>query len=260
MMSALRPRLRTYRPGDEDRIAPPSAEHAGWVMAWLELAERYHRYRIEGFEHVPARGPALLVSFHSMTVIDMFLLCRAIFLRDGRVVRGLTDKLVFKLPLVRDFFTTLGIVQGTQENALSLLADGQLAACMPGGGLEWSRSSSQARQLRWGDHRGYARLAIRAGVPIVPTACPAADRAYFVPFDGWQVGTWARALVGRGRVLPFTVAIGLLGPLPFPVQLTQHVAPPIWPDAPPEAADDPLAVERLDARVRAVITELLRRG
>ncbi len=259
-MAGFWPHLRTYQPGDEDRLEPPSTEEAGWVMEWLALAERYHRYRIEGFEHVPAQGGALIVSFHALTVVDAFLLSRAIFLRDGRVVRGLTDKVMFRIPVVRDLFTTLGIVQGTQENALGLLADGQLAACMPGGGLEWSRSSKQAQQLRWGDHRGYARLAIRAGVPIVPTACPAADRAYYVPFDGWQAGAWAKSLLGLSRVYPLPVGFGLLGPVPLPVRLTQHVAAPILPDVPPEAADDPIAVERLDARVRAVVSELLRRG
>jgi 1-acyl-sn-glycerol-3-phosphate acyltransferase len=225
----------------------------------LGLAAAWHRYRIEGFEHVPARAPALLVSFHALTVVDMFLLGRAIYRRDGRVVRGLTDTLVFQIPGLRDVFTTLGIVAGTQDNAVALLASGELAACMPGGGLEWSRPTSQARQMRWGNHRGYARLAIRAGVPIIPTACPSADRAYYVAIDGWTVGEALKRLLGSERVLPFPIWLGLLGPIAFPVKLTQYVAPPIWPGVPPEAADDEDAVCRLDERVRAVIAGLLER-
>lgn len=252
------PLLRTYHPGDENRLDAPDDAQARWLLDLLGFFDRYHRYEVDGLEHVPSTGPALLVSYHAYTVIDIFLLGRRVYLRDRRVVRGLTDTFMFSLPGIRDVFTTLGVVRGTQDNGLGLLAQGQLACCMPGGGLEWSRPSSQKRQLRWGDHRGYARLAIRAGAPIVPTACPAADDVYYQPLDGWKLGEAVQRLARLPRVIPLPVPIGLLG-WPLPVKLRQYVAPPIWPDVPPEAAEDPAAVERLDARVRQVIAELLLR-
>jgi 1-acyl-sn-glycerol-3-phosphate acyltransferase len=250
------PRLRRYRRGDEDRLEPPADEHAGWILDSLRVFERWHRYRVVGLEHVPAEGAALIVGFHAFSAIDMLLLGRRIYVRDGRVIRGLTDRLAFHIPGVRDLATTMGIVVGSQANGVGLLRAGHLAACMPGGALEWSRSSWQRRQLRWGDHRGYARLAIRTGAPIIPTACPNADSTFFVPYDGWKLGLHLQRLLGAPRPLPLPMAIGL-GPLGFPIQLTQHIAPPIHPDLPPEAADDPAAVAALDARVRAVITALL---
>lgn len=248
--------MRGYRPGDEDRLEAPAAT-GRWMSALGALA-RYHRYQIEGFEHVPRRGPALLVGFHAYGVMDILLLGRAIYLRDGRVVRGLTDKLAFRVPGLRDVATRLGIVAGTQRNGLGLLRDGAIAACMPGGALEWSRPSRLRGTMRWGEHRGYARMAIRAGAPIIATACPAADRAYYVPFDGWTLGERLQRWTGASRALPLPLAIGL-GPLPLPVRLVQHVAPPIVPDVPPEAADDERAVRRLDEQVRQTITDLLAR-
>jgi 1-acyl-sn-glycerol-3-phosphate acyltransferase len=249
--------MRSYRPGDEHRTEPP-ADVACWMPLLAALA-RYHRYEVDGLEHVPRRGPALVVGFHAFGVMDMALLARAIYLRDGRLLRGLTDKLVFCIPGLRDVATRLGIVAGTQRNGETLLRDGALAACMPGGALEWSRPSRLRGTMRWGEHRGYARLAIRAGVPIVPTACPASDRAYYLPFDGWTIGRALQRCLGASRALPLPIAIGL-GPLPLPVRLVQFVGTPIVPAEPPEAADDDTAVLRLDTQVRDSIADLLRRG
>ena len=260
LVQRLRPHLRSYCPGDEARVEPPEAGVAGWALEWLALADRYHRYRVEGMEHIPTQGPVLLVSYHALTVVDVFLLARRIYQRDGRVVRGLSDRFLFQVPGLRDFVATFGIVEGSQQTGLAILADGQIAGCMPGGGLEWSRSSAEAHRLRWGDHRGYARLAIRAGAPIIPTACPSADNAYLVPFDGWKVGAAVQRIFRLKRNIPIPIPVGLFGPLPFPVQLTQYVGAPIWPEVPPEAADDPKEVERLDARVRKVIEGFLERG
>ncbi len=114
------------------------------------------------------------------------------------------------------------------------------------------------RQLRWGEHRGYAKLAIEAGVPVVPTACPAADDMYYVLNDGWRVGEVLRRALGTRRNLPIPAAIGV-GPLPRRVRLTQYVGEPIWSDTSPDEAASPEAVARLDAKVRASMRELLTR-
>lgn len=247
--------VRRYRPGDGQRTEPPSLEHVDQILTLFDWAERVHRYEVRGLERIPAAGPALLVSPHAFAAIDMFLLAKRIFERDARVVRGLTDHLVFRIPVLRDLFATLGIVDGTHANANALFASGQLAACMPGGALEASRPSSLRRTLRWSDHRGYARLAVNAGVPIIPTACPRADDLYLVLVDGWRLGEVVQRVLGTPRVLPIPVFMGL-GPLPFPVKLVQHVAEPQWPrtDGTPEEQ----ALE-LDQRVRGILQDLLRR-
>jgi 1-acyl-sn-glycerol-3-phosphate acyltransferase len=215
-----------------------------------------HRYRVQGLEHVPGSGPALVVSPHAFAVLDMFLFAKAVFEGRGRILRGLTDHFAFSIPLVRDLFANLGVVDGTRENGLGLLSSGQLATCMPGGALDWSRSSRERRRLRWGDHRGYARLAVEAGVPVIPTACPAADDLYWIVNDGWRTGRTLRRVLRTSRNYPLPLAIGL-GPFPFPVRLTQFVGEPVWPVA--EGSLDERARE-LDLRVLGVLEQLLRRS
>lgn len=247
--------FRAYQVNDETRIEPPSLENAERILRLFDIAEGLHRYEVHGFEHVPASEPALLVSPHSLIALDMFLLCKRIFERDGRVVRGLTDHFVFNIPAMRDVWATLGIIDGTQENGTRLLESGQLAACMPGGALEASRSSRLKRTLRWADHRGYARLAVRANVPIIPTACPAADDLYLVLVDGWTTGRLIQRFTRTKRVFPVPLAVGV-GVLPFPVKLTQYVGEPLWPLQ--EGDPEDRAIE-LDGRVRRVLRDLLRR-
>ncbi len=125
---------------------------------------------------------------------------------------------------------------------------------MPGGALDWSRPSSLRRKLRWGDHLGYARLAVEAGVPVIPTACPAADDLYRVLVDGWSTGEILQRVLGTSRVWPVPLVVGL-GPFPLPVKLVQYVAEPQWPLA--EGDDEERALE-LDGRVHGVLQGLLR--
>jgi 1-acyl-sn-glycerol-3-phosphate acyltransferase len=253
----LRLPFKRYQPGDEFRIEPPPPGRTARLLRYLEWPERIHRYEVHGLEHVPRSGPALLVSHHPYGVVGMFCLGKRLFERDGRVPRGLTEHVAFMIPGLRDLFATLGVVDGNQDNGLALLSSGQLAACMPGGALEWSRSSRQRRELRWGEHRGYARLAVRAGVPVIPLACPAADDLYWVLYDGWRLGGALQRWLGLGRNYPFTIGVGL-GPLPLPVKLTHHVAPPEHPLGPEHGTEEERTRE-LDQRVRAVVRELLSR-
>lgn len=254
--------VRAYAPGDEHRVEPPDPARARALLGPLAVSERLHRFEIRGFEHVPRVGAGLLVGFHPFYPLGTILLMKRVLERDGRVVRGLTDHLVWSVPGVRDIWATLGVVDGTRDNASRLLAAGELAVCMPGGALEWSRSSRQRRTLRWGEHRGYARMAVRANVPVIPTCCPAADDLFWIANDGWEFGTGAGRRIGRllglNRPLPLPLPVGL-GLLAFPVKLVQHVAPPEWPLG-EDAGDEEARVRELDARVRRVMLGLLTRG
>ncbi len=256
MLDALLPSwMRRYRPGDERRVEPPEPARLRALMPAFGRLARLFRYEIEGLEHIPADGPALVVSHHPLVPLGAFLLSFRVLERDGRTFRGLTQHEAFLIPGLRDIFTSLGIVDGNQDNAERLLASGQLAFAMPGGALEWSRSSRLRRTLRWGEHRGYARLAVRTGTPVIPIACPASDDLYRVLVDGHRIARALDRLVSTPRPLTLPVAVGL-GPLPFPVRLTQYVTPPI---APPAEGSFDERVRALDGAVRARIRALLRR-
>lgn len=98
----------------------------------MNRAARYHDHRVEGLEHIPASGPALIVVNHSLATYDSGLLAAAVRERLGRDVWLLGDRYIFKIPVVRDLASAYGFVEGSQHNAESLLRDGELVLVAPG--------------------------------------------------------------------------------------------------------------------------------
>jgi 1-acyl-sn-glycerol-3-phosphate acyltransferase len=221
-------------------------------MRWVS---RYFSYRVSGLEKVPREGPALLLLNHGPLPVDAPLLGMRIYEHCGRLPRALTDHLVFRMPALRELFMALGAVDGRHETGGELLARGNLVIVMPGGAPEAFKPSSRAYELYWRQRTGFARMAIRHKVPILPCACVGIDELYTVPFDMFELGK----RLFRVRSLPLTLAWGL-GPLPRPVPLHHWVGDPIASDLPPEAAEDEAAVASLRDRVTDAMEGLLQEG
>lgn len=243
-----------YSPGDENDLDLIDREFVERVLRAMRFAERYFRYEVHGLDNIPS-GPGLVISPHSAISIDGFLLGKAIHERYGRVVRGLTDHTMFKIPRVRDAVIRLGIVDGNRDNAVRLLRRGELCFAMPGGGDEAFKSSAKRYELLWEGHHGFVHVALRAGAPIIPSVCIGSDDALWMPFNSLE---WGRRLF-NARV-PIIPGIGILGPLPFPVKFTAYVGEPIRFDHPPQAADDEDVVRRCHEQVVDVVERMTRDG
>lgn len=83
------------------------------------------------------------------------------------------------------------------------------------------------RQVDWGGRTGFARLAIRLQIPIVPVAALGVDLQYLGLNDGYR---WGKRLHVPNR-LPFYIAFGLVGlfplSIPFPTHIRQRIGMPI---------------------------------
>ncbi len=218
-----------------DPIAPgePRRPHPASILAAkaaLLPLQRWHGHRVEGLEHIPREGPALVVVHHTLATYDAFLFGMAVFDTVDRPLRGLGDDQLFRLPGVRDWLHDMGIRPASPGAALALLRRGDLVFVAPGGMREALRPREARYRTRWEDRFGFVRLALRARVPVILAATPAADRIYSV------FANPITDLVYEQLHLPLVVARGL-GPtaLPRPVRLTTYVAPPI---APPDIDPD----------------------
>ena len=194
------------------------------IRPWVALLRRYHRHEVYGLEAFPRSGPVLLALNHSFASYDGVLLAAAIADATGRIPRALGDRLIFKLPGLRDVAASLGVVEGSPETAAQLLGAGEVVIVAPGGMAEALRPRGQRYEIMWEGRRGFVREAARAGAPIVLAACPRADDI-FTLYDN----PLTRHAYRRWR-LPVPVLRGA-GPslLPRPVRLIHAVTGPIAP-------------------------------
>lgn len=215
------------------------------VEAALEPLMRYHDYRVEGLEHVPTTGAALLVLHHSLATYDGLLLALRIFQATGRPPTGLGHDRLFDLPGLRRITRGLGIRPASPEAGRALLSEGHLVGVAPGGMREALRPSKERYQVRWSRRRGFVKLALEMQVPMVLAACPRADDLFDVephPLTDWVYDTFR---------FPVPLARGRRGlPVPRKVPLAHYVAPPLHPP--------PLDRARFDAQVEALHAEAVR--
>lgn len=116
----------------------------------------------------------------------------------------------------------------------------------PGGSAESFKSPAQRYQLFWKDRLGFAKVALRAQVPVAPIMAAGVDHAYRFLFRDKLL---VRHVAGQGKArYDFPVSLGL-GILPLPVQFTYHVGEPIQPPQGAHLADDPRAVEAFQGLV-----------
>lgn len=217
----------------------------------LEPLARYHRFTVQGIEHIPREGPCLVVVHHTLATYDGFLIGAAIYEHTGRIPVGLGDDRIFQLGPLGDLARAIGIVPASPTAGEAALRAGQVLCVAPGGMWEGLRSRDQRRQSRWENRRGFARLALRTGAPIVCAACPAGDDIYTVYPSRITDAVYRRShwpvplLRGRGPTL-----------IPRPVRLTGYYAPPIVPP-PYDPAHEDAQIDALKAEAQSAMAALL---
>ncbi|MCB9738533.1 MAG: 1-acyl-sn-glycerol-3-phosphate acyltransferase [Deltaproteobacteria bacterium] len=216
----------------------------------------------EGWEHLPD-APALVVGNHSggTTVPDSFGLGYAWTGKHGtnRPLMALGHDMIFRMggPVGRTF-AKFGGLRATPDMGRTILAEHHKDLLVyPGGDKDVWRPFSRRHQVTFAGRKGYARLALAAGVPIVPIAHCGSHQSFVVLTDGTPV---ARALGIHNRFraevfpvhlsLPWGLAVGPWPHLPLPVRFRYRMGAPVYP---PAGADprDPEAIAAFDAAARA---------
>jgi len=131
----------------------------------------YARFDIDGVEHIPSSGPAIVVGNHR-SYFDTAAMAMTIA-RTDRTVRFLGKKEVFDAPVIGQIATAMGGIRveratGSDEPlraAAAALEAGDLVAIMPQGTIPRGRAFfDPVLRGRW----GAARLAAMTRAPIVP--------------------------------------------------------------------------------------------
>ena len=210
-----------YRPGDENRLQFDDPALLKKFYSALALVARYFRYEVIGLENIPRDSGALLVLNHGLFPIDQLLLARRISLDLGRRTRTLAHRRSWMIPVLREIALNMGIVNATPANAVQLLKKGELVCVFPGGEREGTKPSSKKYRLLWEGRHGFIKVAIAAGVPIIPCMSVGVDDLYHVfPRPSGRISIFL------SRYLPLPAFLGL-GWFPLPRKITQFIGRPI---------------------------------
>src|SRR5581483_8712394 len=100
----------------------------------------YHRYSVEGFEHLE-RGPALLCGYHGRPLaFDQCMLTVTIYERLGYLPHGVINKVLDSHPALQRAIDALGFVTGDGPELAQAVARGEHVLVQPGGVREACRS------------------------------------------------------------------------------------------------------------------------
>ncbi|HVH44055.1 MAG TPA: lysophospholipid acyltransferase family protein [Labilithrix sp.] len=200
------------------RVEPKLVRFARPIVRALA---RLHPLRFDGGEHLP-QGPALLVGNHGVLGYESPFFFERVLDASGRLPIGLADRWFFRVPGLRDALVRLGGAYGCTRNALRALGRGELVVCYPGGVRETLKHERDKYRCLWRESLGFVRLAMTAGVPIIPFAAAGVDHTYRIV--GHVRGS-GLALMGNGKYdLPLVWG---LGPLPRPVPFWFRIGKPI---------------------------------
>ena len=138
-----------------------------------------------GLDRVPLDGrPLLFVGNHTLAgIVDVPQMFFHLEREHGIFLRSLGEKAHWQVPVWRRLIERFGAVDGHKENAAALFQAGHCVLVFPGGAREAFKRGDQRYQLLWGERVGFARLALRHGVTIVPFAAVGADDVWDVVAD-----------------------------------------------------------------------------
>ncbi len=279
---AIRHAERAARKADDRRAKASGA--AGWVadragdwsldaqdLGWMErqkylwnpLMDYWFRMEIEGFERLP-KPPALLIGVHSGApfVWDAWTVGIQWWRHFGaeRPLHGTAHDALMAAPGIGDYFRKMGVLPAAPDSIAGALAAGRDVALWPGGEIDSLRPWVKRDEAVLAGRTGFIRMAIQAGVPIVPIATVGGPDSMPVLLSGRRL---ARALqldkVARLKMFPIAIQApwglspAMLPEFPLPTKIRTAFQEPIELDTDPERASDSDYVNRMYREVRRSI-------
>jgi 1-acyl-sn-glycerol-3-phosphate acyltransferase len=242
------------RAGEWDLSGQDEKEMQRQKFFWNVLVDYWFRMEIDGWENI-GEPPALLVGIHSGApfVWDAWTVGLQWWRRFGseRKLHGTAHDALMAIPGIGRYFRSMGVLPAAPDAIATALAEGHDVALWPGGEVDSLRPWSERDQANLAGRTGFVKMAIRAGVPIVPIATVGGGDAMPVLFRGDRL---SRALrldkVLRLKVfplaisLPWGIAPAALPQFPLPAKIRTRFMPPVEIDNDPARADDDEYVDR----------------
>jgi 1-acyl-sn-glycerol-3-phosphate acyltransferase len=230
---------------------------------WNPLIDYWFRMDVEGWENIP-ESPVLLVGIHSGApfVWDAWTIGIHWWRRFGadRPLHGTAHDALMAAPGIGTYFRKMGVLPAAPDSMATALAAGHDVAVWPGGEVDSLRPWTKRDKAILAGRKGFLRLAINAGVPIVPIATVGGPDSMPVLATGRRI---ARALqldkVARLKMFPIALQApwglspAMLPEIPLPTKIRTAFQKPIRLSTDPKKASDDEYLASSYARVEGSI-------
>jgi 1-acyl-sn-glycerol-3-phosphate acyltransferase len=246
--------LATYDP-DSFGLDPVIAE-----MTWNVLNGLYYDYfrvEVEGIEHVPEEGGAVLVANHGGAAIpyDGAMLALAVMneAKTPRRVRVIGTEIFNMLPFVSHLYRKVGAAYAARDDARELLRRGHLLGVFPEGERGFMKPVWEAYRVGRLGRGGFADLAQDAGVPIIPVAIIGSEEVHPAVMVSKRLAQLVRIFFPEQRVEEIAIA---LNPIPLPIRWKIRFLPPVEASGKGDPIDALEQLERVEDVRRSIQSAL----
>jgi 1-acyl-sn-glycerol-3-phosphate acyltransferase len=206
-------------------------------LSWL-ISSIWFRGEVRNMERIPEQGPVLLVGNHSGGNITpdtiVFTLAFNTYFGVERPFYQLAHNLVLTSP-VGPYLRRFGTVAASHENARKALDSGAAVLVYPGGDWEVNRPSWEGNRIDFAGRKGFIKLALDSGVPIIPIVSVGGQETAIFVTHGDRLARLLRLdRLLRLKTLPINISLpwilnvgDFLGHLPLPAKITVQVMEPI---------------------------------
>jgi 1-acyl-sn-glycerol-3-phosphate acyltransferase len=251
------------RAGDWDLDAQDMRFMERQKYFWNPLIDYWFRMEMEGWERLP-EPPALFIGIHSGApfVWDAWTVGIQWWRHfgDERIMHGTAHDALMAAPGIGGFFRRMGVLPAAPDSISAALAAGHDVALWPGGEIDSLRPWTKRDEAILAGRKGFVRMAIKAGVPIVPISTVGGPDSMPVLTSGRKL---AKALqidkVARLKAFPIAISapwgIGpaLLPEIPLPTKIRTAFQDPITLSKDADKASDEKYVEKKYDEVQASI-------
>jgi 1-acyl-sn-glycerol-3-phosphate acyltransferase/nucleoside-diphosphate-sugar epimerase len=227
------------------------------------LHDYWWRVEVDGLDHVPHQGRAVLVGLHrGFMPWDGVMALHLLVQKLGRYPRFLIHPGLIKFPFLFNYMTKLGGIIACQENAAYVLERDEMLGLFPEGIRGAFALYRDAYKIGKFGRDEYVKIALRHRAPIVPFVTIGSAEIFPI-LKKWDWSWWKRNT--EWPTFPITPTFPFLPPVPLPAKWHTQFLEPIHIEQryPPEAATDPATVRAISREVRSVmekaVGELLRR-
>jgi 1-acyl-sn-glycerol-3-phosphate acyltransferase len=255
----------------EQRLQEPAQQFDPEFMRKLvpkmETFTSYFDAEVRNMERVP-KSPALLIGNHSGGIItpDTSAVYAAWYRTRGfeDPLMGLAFDGIYAVPGWRELMRKIGQMPASMDNAEAALSDGCSVLLYPGGAYEVFRPWRDRNRIVFKDRKGFIRLALKTGVPVVPVVGHGGHETTIILTRGERLAKLLSLDKVRmdGAPLLFQLPWGISTPatpgLPLPAKITVQVCAPLdWSRFGPEAADDPEVLEQCYEEITSTMQSTL---